>query len=86
MKIEHRLHPRHAVSEQVGFIVPMLDFREIRHVNGQAEVINRGPGGVCIRTRTPLEAGHVLRIGNYIGMVKWVREDDAHFIAGLMRM
>lgn len=85
MKLEHRLHPRCDASEQVSFMVPMLEFQEIKYVNGDGVIVNRSRGGICIKTGTHLETGHVLRIDNYIGLVKWVRNiDNDGYTAGIL--
>lgn len=59
---------------------------ETKKVEAEGKIINRSESGLCLQTHFPLEPGHVLIINNNeIGLVRWSRRADSHYIAGIIR-
>ena len=87
MKPEKRKYPRQPVSEKTSFTTSVLDFGEVKHINGSALMLNKSKDGACIKTTVVLEPGHVLRILSDSKMqsavVKWTKTESHHCIAGL---
>lgn len=72
---EKREFERRAVMQSIQYSVTVLDFRDLRRVSLNGEVVDISDSGMGIKTDFPLEPGHVLRfnsgIGHKAGIVKW---------------
>ncbi len=83
---ERRKAPREPILENVTFSLNIHEFLETKRVEAEADIINKSEGGLCLKTPFPLEPGHVLIINNNeIGLVRWSRRVDSHYIAGIIR-
>ncbi|MCX7792922.1 MAG: PilZ domain-containing protein [Thermodesulfovibrionales bacterium] len=84
--IEKRRYPRIVLSEEITFSLNIHEFLETRRVEASGRIINKSEGGLCVVTDFPLEPGHVLIINdNEIGLVRWIKQDNFHYIAGILR-
>lgn len=85
--MEQRKYPRQPASEEVNFTTSILDFKEIKSINGSALTLNKSKGGACIKTTIALEPGHVLKILSgskmQLAVVKWIKTENQYYIAGL---
>ncbi|MBI5410010.1 MAG: hypothetical protein HZA14_11640 [Nitrospirae bacterium] len=85
--MEKRKYQRQSASKEISFTTSLLDFGEMRRVNGSALTLNKSKGGACIKTTIALEPGHVLRILSdsrmRVAVVKWTKIEDYYYIAGL---
>ncbi len=83
---ERRGFQREPASEEVTFNVTIYDRFETKSVEAKAKVINKSEKGLCLVTSISLEPGHVLIIDNHeVGLVKWSKREDSHYIAGVLR-
>ncbi len=82
---EKRRHPREPVLENIIFSLNIHEFLETKRVEAEGKIINRSESGLCLQTPFPLEPGHVLIINhNEIGLVRWSRRVNSHYIAGII--
>mgnify|MGYP001039840656 CR=1 FL=1 len=83
---EQRSSQREPASEELTFNVTIYDRFETKSVEAKAKVINKSEKGLCLVTSVSLEPGHVLIIDNReVGLVKWSKREDSHYIAGVLR-
>ena len=89
-KIE-RKHVREACSISLEFTILFTHFSEFKRVSAKGKTIDKSPAGIGLITDFPLEPGHVLEWddkhnkGNlHIAMVKWARQSDNYYRAGLI--
>lgn len=83
---ERRRQPRKSLSEEITFSLNVHEFLETRRVEARGKVINKSEGGLCLVTTFPLEPGHVLIINDSeIGLVRWTRRENSHYLAGVIR-
>lgn len=72
---ERRDIERRPFVRSVQYSVTVLDFRDIKKVNLEGEVVDISEVGVGIKTDYPLEPGHVLTfnesVGYQTGIVEW---------------
>lgn len=87
MEPEKRKYQRQPVSEETSFTMSVLDFGEVKRINGSALMLNKSKDGACIKTTVVLEPGHVLRILSgskmQLAVVKWTKTENHYCIAGL---
>ena len=90
MAVDARKASRYPVTKNIHFSVSVLDFRETKWVDAVATTLNISKSGACIKTAFSLEPGHVLSISRdpdmRVAIVKWVKQEDASYIAGIMLM
>lgn len=83
---ERRKHQRKSVLEDIIFSLNIHEPLETKKVEVKGQVINRSENGLCLTTPFPLEPGHVLIINDSeIGVVRWAKRVDSHYIAGILR-
>ncbi len=83
---DRRAYPREPHSEEIIFSVNVHEYLETKRIEAKARIINKSERGLCMSTTIPLEPGHVLIINNReIGLVKWSKREDSHYIAGVLR-
>lgn len=87
MEPEKRKYPRQPVSKETNFTMSVLDFGEVKRINGSALMLNKSKDGACIKTAIALEPGHVLKILSdskmQLAVVKWAKTENQYCIAGL---
>jgi hypothetical protein len=90
IKIE-RKHAREACSIALEFTILFTQSSEFKRVSAKGKTIDKSPAGIGLITDFPLEPGHVLEWddqhnkGNlHIAMVKWARQIDSYYRAGLV--
>lgn len=90
MAVDARKAPRYPATKNIHFSVSVVDFRETKRVDAVATALNISKRGVCIKTAFSLEPGHVLSISHdpdmRVAIVKWVNQEDASYVAGIMLM
>ena len=89
-KIE-RKHARETCSISLEFTILFTHSSEFKRVSAKGKTIDKSPAGIGLITDFPLEPGHVLEWndqhikGNlHIAMVKWARQSDSYYRAGLI--
>ncbi len=89
--IEKRKDER--LPHNLPFLFTVLSSEGPRYsrVKAEGEIVDASRSGVGIKTAVPLEPGHVLTWDDkhqkgmlHIALVKWAREQDDHFRAGLV--
>ena len=88
---EQRKHKREACSISLDFTILFTQSSEFKRLKATGKTIDKSPQGLGIVTDFPLEPGHVLEWddqhnkGNlHIAMVKWSRQFDNDYRAGLV--
>ena len=86
-----RKYAREACSSSLEFIILFTQSSEFKRVNATGKTIDQSPAGIGLITDFPLEPGYVLEWddqhnkGNlHIAMVKWARQFDSYYRAGLI--
>ncbi len=90
MAVDARKSSRYPVTKNIHFSVSVVDLRETKRINAVATTLNISKSGACIETAFLLEPGHVLSISHdpdmRVAIVKWVKQVDASYVAGIMLM
>ena len=88
---EVRKHAREACDISFEFTILFTQSSEFKRVTATGKTIDKSPAGIGLITDFPLEPGHVLEWddqhnkGNlHIAMVKWSRQSDNYYRAGLI--
>jgi len=88
---EERKHAREACSISLEFTILFTQSSEFKRVIATGKTVDKSPAGIGLITDFPLEPGHVLewddqhKKGNlHIAMVKWARQLDSCYRAGLI--
>jgi hypothetical protein len=78
-------------SMVLEFTVLLTQSTELKRIVARGRIVDVSPAGIGITTDFPLEAGHVLEWddqhdkGNlHIALVKWVRQIEDNYRAGLI--
>ena len=86
-----RKYAREACSISLEFTILFTQSSEFKRVRATGKTIDKSPAGIGLITEFPLEPGHVLEWddqhnkGNlHIAMVKWARQLDSYYRAGLI--
>lgn len=86
-----RKHVREACSIPLEFTILFTHYSEFKRVSATGKTVDQSPAGIGLVTDFPLEPGHVLewddlhKKGNlHIAMVKWARQFDNSYRAGLV--
>ncbi len=88
---ERRLIERRSSNEIIQYSVTVLEFKDLKKLKLQAEVIDISEKGMGIKTDYPLQPGQVITFSNgrgrMAGVVKWcTKEDDSGYRAGVRFM
>jgi len=88
---EKRKDERVPYNSPLHFIVLSDEAPEFRRIRSTGEIIDASKSGIGIITGFPLQPGHVLEWDDkhqkgklHIALVKWSREQDNQYRAGLM--
>jgi len=88
---EKRRHKRVPYHSPIQFIVLSSETPEYQRIRSGGEIVDASSAGIGILTDFPLRPGHVLEWDDrhqkgklHIALVKWSREHDARYRAGLM--
>ena len=86
---ELRQVDRRTFVKIIDYSVCVLEFRELKSLKFQADIIDISDSGMGLRTEYPLEPGHVLSFNSGLayrtGVVRWSRKgrNEHSYRAGL---
>ena len=88
---QERKHAREACNIALEFTILFTQSSEFKRIIATGKTVDQSPAGIGLITDFPLEPGHVLewddqhKKGNlHIAMVKWARQFDSYYRAGLI--
>lgn len=88
---EKRKHTREPYTVSLDFTVLLTQESEFKRVAAKGKTVDKSPSGLGIITDFPLEAGHVLKWNDqdnrsilHLAMVRWSRQDESYYRAGLL--
>jgi hypothetical protein len=84
--VEKRASERTPFNENIDFLVPVSDFREIKALSLSCNAIDISSTGMGIVMDYPLEPGHVLKFNRFthpFAIVRWSREINEDYRAGV---
>lgn len=85
---EKRRHMRIGCDMPLSFSLSILDFRNLKHVEANGNIVDKSENGMGFFTDFQLEPGHILRLkdenGSFVAAkVKWVGEIDGKYRTGV---
>jgi len=87
-KSEKRKHTRIGYDMPLSFSLSILEFSNLKRIEGHGAAVDRNEEGVGFVTDTPLEPGNIIRIaenGSFVtAEVKWVGKIEGKYRVGVL--